>query len=111
MTKEQLRNYKKLKMEHARIEQRLRILEKRPDCDQATLRPLKKLYKTKLEALVAETLKIEKAIEALTPTERELVRLRYIDCLPWFRVAAGIHYSEPQARRIDQYIMQKLKKL
>lgn len=111
MTKEQLRNYKKLKREHARLEQRLRILEKRPDCDQAILRPLVDCYEAKLEALVNETLKIENAIETLTPTERELVRLRYIDGLPWFRVAVGINYSEPQARRIHQDILRKIKKL
>lgn len=111
MTKEQLRNYKALTREHRRIEQRLRTMEKRPDCDQETLRPLKECYQAKLEALVKETLAIEAAIESLTPTERELVRLRYIEGLPWFRVAAGIHYSEPQARRINQYILRKLKKV
>lgn len=111
MTKEQLRNYKKLKREHARLEQRLRILEKRPDCDQDALRPLKECYQAKLEVLVAETLKIEAAIETLTPTERELVRLRYIDGLPWFRVAADIHYSERQTDRIHQDVLRKLKRL
>lgn len=111
MTKEQLRQYKALKRESRRIEQRLRNMEKRPDCEQEALRPLKECYKTKLEALVAEALRIEAAIETLTPTERELVRLRYLDGLPWFRVAAGIHYSEQQAHRIHKETLQKLKRL
>ena len=111
MTKEQLRNYRALKQEIRRIEQRLRTMEKRPDCEQATLRPLKECYRAKMEALVAEALRIEAAIETLTPTERELVRLRYIDGLPWFRVAVGIHYSERQTDRIHRDVLRKLKKI
>jgi DNA-directed RNA polymerase specialized sigma24 family protein len=111
MTKEQLRNYKALTREHRRIEQRLRTMEKRPDCDQEALRPLRECYQAKLEALVNEVLAIEAAIESLTPTERELVRLRYIEGLPWFRVAMGIHYSERQTDRIHRDVLRKLKKV
>lgn len=111
MTKEQLRQYRALKKEHTRIEQRLRSMEKRPDCDQETLRPLMDLYTAKLEELVGLILAIEDAIETLDPTERELVRLRYIDGLPWFRVMAAINYSEPQTHRIHSEVLQKLKKL
>lgn len=111
MTKEQLRNYRALKKEHTRIEQRLRSMEKRPECDQETLRPLKELYEEKLAALVNAILAIEDAIETLDPTERELVRLRYIDGLPWFKVTAAINYSEQQTHRIHARVLQKLKKL
>lgn len=111
MTKEQLRQYRALKRESRRIEQRLRTMEKRPDCEQAILRPLRECYSKKLEVLVAEALKIEAAIETLTPTERELVRLRYLDGLPWHRVAAGIHYSETQTYRLDKATLRKLKRL
>ena len=111
MTKEQLRNYRALKKEHTRLEQRLARMEKRPECDQETLRPLKELYQAKLEDLVGAVLAIEGAIETLEPLERELVRLRYIDGLPWFKVQAAINSSEQQTHRIHSRVLQKLKNL
>lgn len=111
MTKEQLRQYRALKKEHTRIEQRLRNLEKLDECDPEIIRPLKELYASKLEELVAAILAIENAIESLDPVERELVRLRYADGLPWFKVQAAINYSEQQTHRIHSRVLQKLKKL
>ena len=111
MTKEQLRNYQSLKREHRRLEQRLRVLERRPESEEATLRPLREFYKAKLDELTKAQLEIERAIETLTPTERDLIRLRYIDNLPWHRVASGIYYSEQQTLRIHGDILEKLKKL
>ncbi len=111
MTKEQLRKYRAIKKEHTRIEQRLRNLEKLPECDQEIIRPLKECYDAKLKELVDAILSIEDAIATLDPIERELVRLRYADGLPWFKVQAVINYSEQQTHRIHSRILQKLKKL
>lgn len=111
MTKEQLRNYQSLKREIRRLEQRLRALERRPESEEAILRPLWEFYKAKLDELTKAQLEIERAIESLTPVERELIRLRYIDDRPWHRVASEIHYSEPQTLRIHGDILEKLKKL
>lgn len=111
MTKEQLRNFQSLKREHRRLEQRLRVLERRPESEEATLRPLREFYKAKLDELTKAQLEIERAIETLTPTERDLIRLRYLDERPWHRVASEIHYSEAQARRLHEDILEKLKKL
>ena len=111
MTKEQLRNYKHIKKEYARIEQRLRVLEKRPQREQDVLEPLRELYLLKLGDLARVQTRIENAINALEPIEREVIRSHYIDGLPWFRVAAGLNYSEPQVHRIHSNALQKLKNI
>ncbi len=111
MTKEQLRNFRKIKNEQAQIEQRLRNLEKRPESEEALLLPLKEFYRSKLETLVAAQLEIERAIETLDYTERELIRLRYIDGKEWHQVCTGISYSWQQTHRIHARILKKLEKL
>lgn len=111
MTKEQLRNYRKIKDEHAQIEQRLRNLERRPDSEEAILQPLREFYREKLKTLATAQLDIERAIETLDYTERSLVRLRYIDGMEWHQVCAGINYSWQQTHRIHARVLKKLEKL
>ena len=111
MTKEQLRNYQTIKNEHRQIEQRLRNLERQPESDQATLQPLRECYSKKLEELVAAQLEIERAITVLAPVERELVRMRYIDGLSWYKIQTSINYSEKQTHRIHARALIKLEKL
>lgn len=111
MTKEQLRNYQPMKKEQRQIEQRLRNLERSPESDQEALQPLRECYTKKLEDLVAAQLEIEEAIETLDPTERELVRLRYIDGFSWYKIMRTINYSEQQTHRIHARALIKLKKL
>lgn len=110
MTKEQLRNYQAIKKEKCHIEQRLRTLEKRPEGEQESLRPLRELYREKLDALVALQESIEKAIDSLEPVERELFRYRYIDCLEWHQIEAKMHYSSTSVHRIHKAALIKLKK-
>lgn len=111
MTKEQLRNYRKIKDEHSQIEQRLRQLESRPESEEEILRPLREFYSEKLETLAALQLSIERAIETLDYTERKLVRLRYFDGLPWYRVSSCLHYGKQQTHRIHSRALQKLEKI
>ena len=54
-------------------------------------------------------MRIEQAIESLTSTERELLRLRYIDGADWTEVAATIHYEWTQTRRIHAKALAKIK--
>lgn len=110
MTKEQLRSYQAIKKEKCQIERRLQSLEKRPESDQELLKPIRELYREKLDALVALQVRIEKTIDSLGPVERELFRYRYIDCLEWHQVAAKIHYSVQQTHRIHSSALIKLKK-
>ena len=109
MTKEQLRQYRSIKIEVSQIERRIEELEGvgQPDI----LQPLQDLYREKLEELVSGQLRIEKAIEDLNPTERELLRLRYIDGAEWTEVAETIHYEWTQTHRIHARALAKIKNL
>lgn len=111
MTKEQLRQYQFIKKERRHLEQRLLCLESRPESEQEILRPLREYYTLKLEELVTAQLEVERVIETLTPTERELVRLRYIDGLDWHIVASRINYSWQQTHRIHARVLEKIKNL
>jgi DNA-directed RNA polymerase specialized sigma subunit len=69
------------------------------------------LYREKLRELIDGQLKIEKAIADLNPTERELMRLRYIDGAEWNDVADTIHYEWAQTHRVHAKALAKIKNL
>ena len=110
MTKEQLRQYRSIKIETSQLERRITEM-KMLGHSHDIIRPLYELYRTKLTELVDGQLKIEKAIEELNPTERELMRLRYIDGADWTEVAATIHYEWTQTHRIHAKALAKIKNL
>ena len=110
MTKEQLRQYRSIKEEICQIEHRIAELE-RMGGPLDILQPLMDLYRQKLQALVDLQMQIEVAIESLTPTERQLMRLRYIDGADWTEVAATIHYEWTQTHRIHARALGKIKNL
>lgn len=110
MTKEELRQYRSIKIEMCQIERRIKEMEGRK-ADRDLVEPLRDLYREKLQALVDGQLRIEQAIEALTPVERELMRLRYIDGADWTEVAATIHYEWTQTHRIHARALAKIKNL
>lgn len=109
MTKEQLRQYQSIKAEISQIERRIEEL-KGLGCEDIT-QPLRDIYQEKLANLIESQLKIEKAIESLNSTERELMRLRYIDGADWTEVAATIHYEWTQTHRIHARALAKIKNL
>ena len=110
MTKEQLREYRSIKIEASQIERRIIELEMLGHDDNIT-QPLRDLYREKLEELVEGQLKIEAAIEGLNSTERELMRLRYRDGADWTEVCATIHYEWTQTHRIHARALAKIKNL
>ena len=110
MTKEQLRQYRSIKIETSQIERRITELERLGHDDDIT-QPLRNLYREKLADLVEGQIRIEKAIEELTPTERELIRLRYIDGVDWTEVAATINYEWAQTHRVHSRALAKIKNL
>lgn len=69
---------------------------------------LQDLYSKKVEALMAEQLRVEEMIDSLEPTERRLARLRYIDGLTWGEVCTCLNYSWRQTHRIHGRIIDKL---
>lgn len=109
MTKEQLRQYRSIKLEISQMERRIADLERVGHID--ITQPLLDLYRQKLQALTDGQLQVEKAIEELNPTERELMRLRYIDGADWTEVAATIHYEWTQTHRIHAKALAKIKNL
>ena len=108
MTKEELRQYRSIKEEICQIERRIKELEHLGDHPHV-IQPLKDLYTLRLQTLVDLQLQIEQAIESLTSTERELLRLRYIDGADWTEVAATIHYEWTQTHRIHARALAKIK--
>lgn len=110
MTKEQLRLYRSVAREIDQLEQRIVKLEMRGHNDDVT-QPLRDIYREKLKNLIDGQLRIEKAIESLTPTEREVIRMRYIDGAEWFDISDTIHYEWAQTHRIHAKALQKIKNL
>ena len=110
MTKEQLRQYRSIKLEACQIARRIEEIEDLSE-DLNILTPLRDLYKEKLQELVDGQMRIEKAIESLNPIERELMRLRYIDGAEWTEVCATINYEWTQTHRIHARALTKIKNL
>ena len=110
MTKEELRQYRSIKEEICQIQRRIKELERMGD-HPSVIQPLKDLYTLRLRELVDLQVRIERAIESLTSTERELLRLRYIDGADWTEVAATIHYEWTQTHRIHARALEKIKNL
>ena len=102
MTKEELREYQPIKQELTNLEALAYKLERHEDDDLAAL------YREKRQALADQLRTIEAALETLGPTERTLMRLRYIEGLPWQAVSMRIHYSWKQTHVIHKNALRKL---
>lgn len=110
MTKDELRQYRSIKLEISQIERKIVELERRGEVLDLT-HPLRDLYRNKLADLIEGQLRIEKVIESLDPTERTLMRLRYLDGAEWIDVAEGIHYEWTQTHRIHARALSKIREL
>jgi DNA-directed RNA polymerase specialized sigma subunit len=110
MTKEQLRQYRSMKIEICQLEERIINLEMMGHNDDIT-QPLRDKYREKLQVLIDGQLKIEDAIESLDPIERELMRLRYIDGAEWTDIMEVIHYEWTNTHRIHSRALNKIKNL
>ena len=132
MTKERLRQYQQLKREKDMLEEKLVELESAmtsPRIQKLDGMPqgqhqggslmdllveqhlaLKAMYASKLRELNDTLLDIETAIESLTDaTERNLMRLRYIDGLRWEEVTVFVGYSWQQTHRIHARALERLR--
>ena len=110
MTKEQLRQYRSIKIEASQIQRRIEAMEGRSD-DIGVTEALRDLYREKLQVLVDCQIRIEKAIEGLNPIEREVLRLRYIDGAEWIDIAETINYEWAQTHRVHARALAKIKDL
>lgn len=130
MTKERLRNYLDLKREQVQLRQQLETVEAAlysPKTQRLTGMPaapscgnvvenmadkhleLQERYRAKLAELAAELLDIEQAIETLEPTDRLLLRFRYIEGLPWEEVCVRMNYSWRQTHRLHSKALEALR--
>lgn len=127
MTKERLRNYQKIKREREQLLQKLEEVETAlyyPKIPQMSDMPrggstegnqqedlaiyhieLLEFYKAKEAELAKEQLAIEKAIEPLGSTARQLMRYRYLDGLKWEEVCVRMNYSWSQTHLLHAQIL------
>lgn len=130
MTKEQLKQYIRIKREREQLEamlhdlesamtapsgQRLDGMPRNPSAghnplEDAVVRhlELQERYAAKLAELAQAQLEIEEAIDALEPTERTLLRLHYLQGLVWEQVCVEMCYSWRQVHRIHARALKKL---
>ena len=130
MTKERLRNYQKIKREREQLERKLAEVETLlyyPKIPQLSDMPhggsnegnpqedlaihhieLQELYREKIDELAKEQLAIERAIEPLNSTARQLMRYRYLDGLKWEEVCVKMNYSWSQTHNIHGAALKQL---
>jgi DNA-directed RNA polymerase specialized sigma subunit len=72
---------------------------------------LEEKYQMLLNELLEKQHQIECLIEKLEPFERELIRYRYVDGLPWFKVQKKLNVSQRTAFRMHEKILNKMEKM
>jgi DNA-directed RNA polymerase specialized sigma24 family protein len=136
MTKEELQNYRSLERERRHVKAKLEETETAlysPRAQQLTgmpsappkpgstleaavarhtedLEALRVYYQELLNRLAAEQLAIEKAIDSLDTTARDLMRHRYIDGRKWEEICVLMSYSWRQVHRIHADALTNLRR-
>ena len=105
MTKEQLKGYRDIKRELSELKALMR------EAERLELDELRLLYINKRNELTDALREIEQAIETLGPTERTIMRLRYIEGRHWQDICLRVHYSRQQTHRIHAQALIKIKNL
>lgn len=111
MTRETLERYQAIRKELRQLTRLLRSPEAKLIADTEKGQQLLALYEEKREALIATQEQIEQAIDSLSPTERTILRMRYIEGRSWTAISLDVYYSRQQAFRIAEKAIQKLEKL
>ena len=122
----QLGEYRAIKREAAQIEEQLQMLTGAPSGTQLDGMPrgsgvgdpvgrivaqrgaLTERYEAKLAELLAAQRHVEELIETLEPTERTLLRHRYIEGMTWEGVCVAVGYSWRQTHNIHARALDKL---
>jgi DNA-directed RNA polymerase specialized sigma subunit len=73
-----------------------------------TGRDLLAYYREKRDRLVETLRRIETAIDALDPTERTIIRGRYVEGRSWTAICQEVHYSRSRAFEIHDAAVRKL---
>lgn len=101
MTKHDLQTYRDTEQELRNLKKMERDVELL-DEDAAKVLALSK------QRLTNQLQRIEDAIASLDPTERDILRLRYIKGYSWTKIAQCVHYSRSAAFDIHAEAMRKL---
>lgn len=131
MTKEQLKEYRSIKLERDRLADMIKELEavlysprtSRLDAEPrggsspgspvetAAIKHAELLdrYEQKVLELSKALVEIEEAIEVLEPRERTLIRLHYAEGLTWEEVCVAMNYSWRHVHRIHAKALETLK--
>lgn len=131
MTKEQLKEYRSIKLERDRLADMIKELEavlysprsQRLDgmprggsspgsmVEGAVIKHTELLdrYEQKVLELSKALVEIEEAIEVLEPRERTLIRLHYAEGLTWEEVCVAMNYSWRQVHRIHAKALETLR--
>lgn len=131
MTKEQLKEYRSIKLERDHLADMIKEMEatlyaprsQRLDgmprggsspgsmVETAAIKHAELLdrYQQKVAELSAALVDIEKAIEVLEPRERTLIRLHYAEGLTWEEVCVAMNYSWRQVHRIHAKALETLR--
>lgn len=136
MTKEELQNYRSLERERRQVKAKLEEVETAlysPRAQQLTgmpsappkpgstleaavarhtedLEALRTYYMELLDRLATQQLAIEKAIDRLDPTARELMRHRYIDGRKWEEICVLMSYAWRTVHRIHADALKEIRK-
>ena len=105
MTKEQLREYRAIKKELQTLEVLYKRVARTGDAE------MTERYEMLCQKANEELAAIESAIATLTPTERDLMRLRYIEGLSWQDICRRINYCWQWTHKIHASALQKIKNL
>lgn len=100
MTRGRLEAFRDLRRETAQLKQLV-------DMELCT-EGMKTAYQKKVETVEREALAIEKAIDALPPIERAVMRSYYIEGHTLESVAMEIRYSKSQVKRYKKNALEKL---
>lgn len=131
--KKRLQNYRSLYEEVLQIKERLDEMENSQDMVKSVvvsdmpkgstvdkdligkllsrIEEVRRQYNEKLDKMLCELHLIEKLIEKLEPTERRLMRKRYIEGKEWAEIAEDMYFSQETAWRKHRRILIKLSKL
>lgn len=69
---------------------------------------LQQEYRDKLSRCFDLRMAVEKAMDVLTPTERQVIRAYYIQGMTWEEVCVAVNYSWKQTHRIHSSALQKM---
>lgn len=108
MTKATLQNYRALKREVRQLTRLLRSPEATMASETETGRDLLAYYQEKRDRLLETLRRIEDAIDALPPTERIVLRGRYVEGRSWTAICQEVHYSRSRAFEIHDAAVRKL---